>query len=182
MKPIEVLKEEHKAIKLMLTVIESICTRLESRVSVPPEHIEKILDFLKQFADKCHHHKEEEILFPEMEKAGIPKEGGPLGVMLQEHQIGRKYIRNMSEAFERYKNDVKETSGIIENGRAYAALLSQHINKEDNILYPMAERALPESVMDSMTGEFEKVEEEIIGKGKHEQYHRLIKELKDIYL
>lgn len=82
MKPTEQLKEEHKAIKLMLKVLEAMCRRLENKENIPKEHFEKVLEFIKVFADKCHHGKEEDLLFPAMEKAGIPREGGPLNVML----------------------------------------------------------------------------------------------------
>lgn len=182
MHPTDTLKEEHVAIKSMLEIIDGICSRLERKEKIPPVHLDRILDFLRTFADKCHHHKEEQILFPEMENAGIPGQGGPIGVMLYEHTVGREHVRGISEAVERYKNDAGDTEDLIANGRAYVALLSQHIFKEDNILYPMAERVLPEDVMDAMNEAFGRVEEDLVGAGKHEDYHRLLKELRTIYL
>ena len=73
----------------MLKILDKVCARLESKEKVDPEHLEPIVEFFRVFADKCHHGKEEDLLFPEMEKAGVPKEMGPIGVMLAEHQQGR---------------------------------------------------------------------------------------------
>jgi len=182
MGPIDNLKEDHTAIKSMLEIIDSICAHLERKEEIPPEHLDGILDFLRTFADNCHHHKEEQILFPEMEKAGIPREGGPTGVMLHEHTVGREHVKGISEGLARYKDDPTDAKELIANSRAYVALLSQHIFKEDNILYPMAERMLPDRVMDSMNDAFMRIEGEWIGSGKDEEYRRLLKKLRTIYL
>ncbi len=66
------------------------------------------------FADQCHHGKEEDLLFPAMEAAGIPRESGPIGVMLEEHNIGRQYVRGMAEAVSGYR------AGETQAGRAFA--------------------------------------------------------------
>jgi hemerythrin-like domain-containing protein len=73
-KPTEELKKEHEAIKLMIRIMGSVSDRLESGKKVDPKHLDSILEFIKVFADKCHHAKEEDLLFPAMEKAGIPLE------------------------------------------------------------------------------------------------------------
>jgi hemerythrin-like domain-containing protein len=103
MRPTEQLKQEHQAIKLMLKILEEVCRRLESGTDANPEHLEKMVDFIRVFADRCHHGKEEVLLFPAMEQAGVPKEGGPIGVMLREHQMGRDYVQGMSDAADGYK-------------------------------------------------------------------------------
>jgi len=182
MGPTENLKEDHVSIKSMLEIIDGICTRLERKGKVAPEHLDGILDFLKTFADKCHHHKEEHILFPEMEKAGIPGHGGPIGVMLHEHSVGREHVKGISEGLARYRRDPNDAKELITNSRAYVALLSQHIFKEDNILYPMAERMLPDHVMASMSDAFTRIEDDCVGGAKHDEYRRLLKELRTIYL
>jgi hemerythrin-like domain-containing protein len=183
MKPTEQLKEEHQAIKLMLRISERVCEKLESGEEVNPEHLEQMIEFIKVFADKCHHGKEEDLLFTAMEEVGIPKEGGPIGVMLTEHDMGRGYVRGMSEAVTRYKaGDRKALSGIVGNARNYIALLTQHIDKEDNILYPMADKHLSEDKQKALLEEFERVERERIGAGKHEEFHDLLNHLQEVYL
>jgi len=183
MKPTEQLKEEHKAIKLMLRIAEKVNEKLEAGEEVNPEHLEQIVEFIRVFADKCHHGKEEDLLFVAMEEAGIPKEGGPIGVMLAEHDMGRGYVRGLSQAVARYKaGDRGVSPAIIENARNYVALLSQHIDKEDNILYPMADMHLSEDQQEELLEGFEKVEREKIGPGRHEEFHKLLDHLQEVYL
>lgn len=85
MKPTDSLKEEYGAIKLMLHVIGAICSRLQSGKEVELSDLDRIVEFIRVFADSCHHGKEEELLFPAMAESGIPVEGCPIGVMLAEH-------------------------------------------------------------------------------------------------
>lgn len=183
MKPTEQLKAEHEGIKIMLKILDKICVSLEAGRKLNIEHFDKILDFLKIFVDKCHHGKEEDLLFPAMEEAGVPREGGPIGVMLMEHNQGRSYIKGMSQAFDTYKKgDTKVLSAIVENGKSYITLLIQHIDKEDNILFPMADKVLTKNKQEELVEEFEKLEVERIGLGKHEEFHKLLHQLKEIYL
>lgn len=179
----EQLKDEHKGITLMLQILDRICDLLDADEAVEIVHLEKIVEFLKVFADKCHHAKEEELLFPAMEKAGIPKEGGPIGVMLQEHEIGREYVKGFAEAVYDYKSSKTGTSQkIVKNARNYITLLSQHISKEDTVLYPLADVHIPKRVQDELLEQFDKIEIERIGSVKHEEFHELLKRLKSIYL
>ncbi|MEW6062947.1 MAG: hemerythrin domain-containing protein [Nanoarchaeota archaeon] len=180
---IEQLKKEHEAIKLMLKIFGKICDRFEAGKKVSSKHLEQILEFIRVFADKCHHSKEEYILFPEMVKAGIPKEGGPIAVMLMEHDTGRSYVKNIAEAVVKYKKgDSKSSDKIVENARNYIALLTEHIEKEDNILYMMADMHIPEKKQKELLEKFEEIENKRIGHGKHEEFHKMLKDLKKIYL
>ena len=183
MTPAEQLKEEHQGILLMLRILEKVAAKLEAREKVDVKHLERIVEFFRVFADKCHHGKEEDLLFPAMERAGVPKERGPIGVMLAEHQQGRGYIRGMGEAMDRQKKkDPKALADYAENARKYIALLTQHINKEDNVLFPMGERVLSKETQRDLVEGFEKIEVERIGEGTHEEFHKLLHQLRDVYL
>jgi len=183
MRPTEELKTEHKAIKRMLRILQGVCARLESGEPVDTGHLEQIVEFIQVFADRCHHGKEEDLLFVAMEQAGIPRQGGPIGVMLAEHTTGRGYVKGMGEAIAAYKaGDGSAASTIAENARGYITLLTQHIDKEDNILYPMADRALTETTQQELSEAFEVVERERIGPGRHERFHELLRELDRVYL
>jgi hemerythrin-like domain-containing protein len=179
----EQLKAEHGAIKLVLRIIEKMCERLKSGDDVQPEHLEQVLEFLKVFADKCHHTKEEELLFPALEKIGVPREEGPIGVMLAEHNKARQYVKGMGEGIARYKaGGGRAAAKIVENGMAYIRILTAHIDKEDNVLYPIADARLPKSVQDELLARFDKVETQKIGDGKHEEFHRMLENLEKVYL
>lgn len=89
MSPIEKLMDEHKNILTGLDILEQNADLLEEGKKIDPEFFTKIIDFIRNYADKYHHAKEETILFVKLEKAGFPIEGGPVGVMLEEHDQGR---------------------------------------------------------------------------------------------
>lgn len=182
MKATEQLMEEHRAIEAMLDILESVCLKLEAGEAVDVEHLERILEFFRIFADQCHHGKEEDLLFPAMEKAGIPREGGPIGVMLIEHTHGREYVKGMSVAVASYKaGEANAASAFIANARGYLTLLRQHISKEDNILYRMADMHLSAKKQEELLEQFDQVERERIGPGKHEEFHKLLEHLGAIY-
>jgi len=183
MKPTQELSQEHEAILLMITVLEKMAEKLGANETVDTTHLKKAVDFIKIFADKCHHGKEEDLLFPAMEKAGIPRTGGPLGVMLRDHVEGRGYVTAMSEALPGLtKGDRQAAARFAENARNYGALLTQHIFKEDHILYPMADARLTAAQQSELAACFADVEENVIGHGQHEEFHRLLKELESAYL
>ncbi len=179
----EQLKTEHKAIKLMLRIIEKMCERLKSGDGVEPERLEQVLEFLKVFADRCHHAKEEELLFPALEKVGVPREEGPIGVMLAEHNKAREHVKGIGEGIARYKaGERRAAAKIVENGRAYVRILAAHIDKEDNVLYPVADARLPKNIQDELVAKFDQVETERIRPGKHEEFHKMLENLKKVYL
>ncbi len=176
------LKDEHGGIKVMLAILGKVCDRLEAGQRVEQKHIEEILEFLKVFVDKCHHAKEEDLLFPAMEKAGIPRERGPIGMMLLEHQAGRDFIGGMTlAAAAMAKAEAGAARRFAANARSYTELLLQHIEKEDQVLYPMAEARLPADADTQLAAGFEKVEEERVGHGRHEAFHRMMDRLKGVY-
>jgi hemerythrin-like domain-containing protein len=182
MKPIEDLVQEHMAIKVMLSIMSKIAENIRNEKSVDTNDIESIVDFLKTFADKCHHGKEENALFPALVESGIPKEGGPIGVMLHEHIIGREYIKEISTKTEQFKSGNSQTLQLIADSLlSYINLLQTHIQKEENILFPMAEKVLTTQKQNEIFEHFERIEEEVVGHGIHEQYHELLNKLKSKY-
>jgi hemerythrin-like domain-containing protein len=125
--------------------------------------------FLKIFADKCHHGKEENYLFTDLVKQGMAKEGGPVGVMLREHQQGREYIALMSKSLESKDFAVFKAAAVN-----YRDLLISHINKENNVLFAMADKILDEARQDELFKNFEEHEESVVGHGVHEKLHAMI--------
>lgn len=183
MKATEQLIEEHKAIKLGLSILGSIGKRIEAGEEVDKADIGSLLEFFKIFTDKCHHGKEEDILFGAMESIGLLRESGPIALMLKEHKTGRSYLVNMNEAFERYRsNGSTDFAPFVKDAKKYVLLLTQHIDKENRILYPMIEAHLSEKGRHKLTEQFKSLEEESIGLSRHEELYKLINHLKDKYL
>ena len=114
----------------------------------------KIIDFIRNYADKFHHAKEEDILFKEFNKCA--EEGlvhcNPIKQMLFEHDEGRKSVK-MIESGMNEKNKNK----LIKGAKNYIQLIREHISKEDNILYPMADETLSEKVQKTMLEKFKKI-------------------------
>ncbi|HNT13113.1 MAG TPA: hemerythrin domain-containing protein [Spirochaetota bacterium] len=183
MTPTDILREEHELILAMLDVMSAVCTRMEKSETIEVTSLDQIIDFIRTFADKCHHAKEENVLFPALEAAGFPREGGPVGVMLQEHAMGREFVKNMATARDGISRGSDAAGNdFTQNARGYVELLTNHIHKENNILFVMAEQRLTPDEVKRVGREFELIEREEIGEGVHERYHSLLHELCDMYL
>jgi hemerythrin-like domain-containing protein len=182
MKATQQLRDEHEGVKIMLSILGQVCQQAETTGKLDTEHFEGILEFLKVFVDKCHHGKEEELLFPALVAVGVP-EDGPIAVMLHEHEMGRNYVRAMSTGFAGYMTgDNSSSKYVLQNAHGYISLLRDHIEKENNVLFVMADSLLPEKRQNELFEGFEKIEEDRIGVGKHEEFHGLLKKLSGIYL
>lgn len=182
-KPTEQLKEEHSGIKLMLQILSKICEQSNSAGALPCTELEQILEFFTVFVDRCHHGKEEDLLFPALEIAGIERDGGPIGILIGEHARGRAYVKAMQECAASSNADAqKNLAGIISNGRNYITLLYQHMEKEDSVLYPIADKLLAQAQQEMLSAGFDEIELNRIGPGKHEAFHGLLNRLKNKYL
>ena len=175
----EDLINEHEGILFGLKILKRMAERLVGNTNIEIQDYYEIVNFLKLFADKCHHGKEEGFLFPAMEKAGIPKENGPIGQMLYEHTIGRKYIAEMSGAMT--ENNI-ERKVFIEYSEKYVELLRSHIEKENTVLFPMGDKKIPESEQQKLIESFETFEEEVMGIGTHEKLHKTLNTFEAKYL
>jgi hemerythrin-like domain-containing protein len=180
---VETLKKEHAAIEIMLNILDTICNKLRAGEKIDPEHLDRIVEFFRGFADRCHHGKEEEIFFPALEMAGIPKEGGPIGVMLGEHDRMRGLLHGLAETVDRYRaGEEKADEGIVLYATDYAGTLRSHIEKENKVLFKMAEMHLSPEEEQELAGRFESLEAEKIGAVTHEKLHALLDRLEEIYL
>ena len=176
-KATEVLSDEHRVIERVLAVVEKLAT---APVEGSLDSWKKALDFFSHFADQCHHLKEEKILFPAMEEHGIPRDGGPIGMMLTEHEEGRGYVRTMMAALTlaEARNEAAKDS-LLNNARAYLRLLREHIQKEDEILFRIADDVIPVDEQKELLRSFEKHEAQEMGTGVHEKYLKITQELED---
>jgi hemerythrin-like domain-containing protein len=174
-KPTDVLSDEHRVIERVLNAFQRLTTL---PVNESLDQWRKALEFFRHFADECHHHKEENLLFPALEEHGIPREGGPTGMMLTEHEEGRGHVRSMSDAVEQVANGNGAASELLlSHARAYMSLLREHIQKEDDILFRMADEVIPEDEQKRILKDFEQHEAEEIGAGAHEKYLEIAREL-----
>jgi hemerythrin-like domain-containing protein len=167
MLPTDILSSEHRVIEQVIAVLEEASRRLEAGRTVRPGVFVDAAEFLREFADGYHHAKEEGVLFEAMGRNGMPIDGGPIGVMLHEHDRARELTARLREASQRLAaGDRDAMTDVVDNALAYADLLTQHIYKEDNILFPMAAQWLVPQDQDTMLGEFERVERDRAGRAR----------------
>lgn len=176
--PSTVLREEHQVILRVLDVLRVLVERSESGRGFEFDSLRKCVEFFRLFADACHHAKEEDLLFPVLESRGIPKENGPIGVMLYEHTVARKLTRQMGEAAEAVAGgEASAAAQFCMVARQYIDLLSQHIHKEDNILFTMGDRVMQDTDQKSLCAQFCEVGCRSFGGKKREELARLADEL-----
>jgi hemerythrin-like domain-containing protein len=169
MKATETLMEEHRVIERVLGALEIGVQRLEAK-QLRPGFFVDAAEFIKGFADGCHHKKEEGVLFPAMLAHGVRDQGGPIGVMMAEHNQGRTFTAAMRKAAQDLEaGDESARAVITQNAQGYITLLRQHITKEDTVLFPMADRVVPAISQDKIAENFERIEHEETGAGVHEE-------------
>jgi len=184
MNAIKELKHEHQAIKTTLSILDKVTQKISVTHEIGAmEHLALLVEFFQVFVDKCHHGKEEDLLFPALMELGVSKNGGPIGVMLAEHEQGRKFVRELKKGVDQIKRkDPAAIDIIIQSANNYIVLLKNHIEKEETVLFALADQHLSKEKQDQLYKGFENIEQEKIGIGKHEEFHSLLDQLSLIYL
>jgi hemerythrin-like domain-containing protein len=152
-----VLVDEHRLILRMIALLEknAPCTAVGG-YSNWQFYLDGV-DFIRSYADRFHHAKEEDVLFAALVQNGMPQENSPVAAMLMEHDQGRAYVLGMETAVREAMDGLAgRESAVAENALAYAALLRDHIAKEDDILYPLAERVIPETMRGAIVKGYER--------------------------
>ncbi len=171
MKAMEVLKEEHQVIRRIVIALGKATHALEQGESVRPAFFLEVTEFIRAFADGCHHHKEEEVLFPALEANPTPTQRDLLVTMRSEHVRARLYTRALREAARRLgRGDESARNQVINSAQVYVRLLWSHMEKEDGVAFPMAEQILSPDQQTQMTELFEHWKEEETTSGFRDKY------------
>lgn len=181
MKATEILVHEHQVISQALAVLDAVALRLAAGEHVPPDTLESLTDFFAQFADGCHHAKEEGILFPAL-KVGGAGDAGPMAQLLAEHEEGRRLVGRLKRDLRLVGRDPAARERFVNAARAYVALLEQHIAMENEVFFPDAETLLTEEGDRAITAAFDRHEALEMGPGVHERFHRMLDDLTKRYL
>ena len=148
----DALVQEHRLIKRMLDLLEHNAQLTAVGAYRNYRFYLDGIDFIRNYADRFHHAKEEDVLFEALVTNGMPREHSPVAAMLMEHDRGRAFVKAMEEAVRQALDGIPGRDAVISaNALAYVALLREHIDKEDGILYPLAERVIPEHLRDGIT-------------------------------
>ena len=169
----QVMINEHKLILRMITLVEQNTALLEEGKFRNWQFYLDAVDFIRNYADRFHHAKEEDVLFVELIKNGMPEKQSPIEAMHMEHDEGRAHVRAMEEAAQKaISGEAGQAKSVAEHAKGYAKLLRGHIEKEDDILYPLAERILPEEVRKRMLSAYTTAEQQT--PGLEEKYQQLV--------
>lgn len=174
----DALRTEHETILKMLNAIEEVAWRLDRGDSVAPEMLFEFVDFFRLFTDRCHHGKEEDLLFPLLASKGVPQHGGCIGAMLAEHEESRKLMTEMSMAAQGYAGaDPNAAARWAVAARRYADLLGRHIDKENKVMFALADRLLSEAEQIGLAAQFQAAEPEKIGAGERDRLDHCVARL-----
>jgi hemerythrin-like domain-containing protein len=153
------LREEHQLILRVLDCFERAIAHSRKSGQATAEVYAPFVEFFRGFADKCHHCKEEDRLFPQLVSQGIPREGGPIGCMLREHKMGRAHIKVIGDSIDAADSgDENAMQRIFYQGDAYIELLRNHIAKEDGVLFEMADQVVQGTELTQLTDAYAEAE------------------------
>lgn len=172
------LEDDHVHILRLIRVMDQITGTDDPDVN----HLETIVNLIRNFADGLHHAKEENIFFPFIAAKGFSLTQGPVAVMLHEHVLGRDFVKGIAENISLYKNGNKQAlNDIYRNMSDYSELLQSHIGKENNILFRMADRVLSEADNNDLVKKFEEAEKDHSPVESPEHYIKEIENLASFY-
>lgn len=176
MNAIDLMVEEHKIIKRMLVVVRKFTIKVLNNEEVDYNDFNSVIDFVRNYADKHHHSKEEVILFKKMSDVlGERIAKGPIMGMLVEHDLGRLFMVNLEAALGKFQSGDRDSRvDIIANAIAYTDLLNRHINKEDTAIYTFAQKSLSVEQLEEIDSQCFQVESEATEKGLQDKYIKLL--------
>lgn len=177
-KPSTVLRAEHETILCVIAVLQRLVDRSENGAGFERDAFGRCVEFFRSFADACHHAKEEDLLFPVLESRGIPRDGGPIGVMLEEHKLARGFTRDMGEALEAADRGEPDARVRFHAGaHQYIDLLTRHISKEDQVLFTMGDQVMTDEDQSNLCTRFCEVGCRSFGGKKRDELKRIAEEL-----
>lgn len=147
----QALVDEHRLILRMITLLERNAALTAAGGYSNWKFYLDGVDFIRNYADRFHHAKEEDVLFEALVKNGMPRENSPIAAMLMEHDQGRIFVMALeTAALEAQDGGTGREQRIANSALSYATLLREHISKEDEILYPLAERVIPDTMREGI--------------------------------
>ncbi len=179
--PNDVLREEHEAMELLLSALEGMAGALQRPGPYPRKDLEAATTVITEFGDKCHHAKEEKVLFPALAKAS-PQTGAEIARRLtSDHRAFRQIVGTMKAQIPKAEADAAARALLAKNLDTYVRLLRAHIAAENTELMPEVDRAIPPAEREAIAEAFERIEREEVGAGVHEKYRGMIHKLADTY-
>jgi len=156
------LEAEHRVIQKVIAVMAALRHDIADGHEVDVPALRSVVEFMQVFGDELHHGKEEEILFPALEAAGVPVKGCPIGTLRAEHVKGREMIASLGVALDEHARGETAARELI------AGMLDElmefyprHIWKEDYLAFPMSDKILTDNVKAEVTERYQAVDDRL---------------------
>lgn len=179
------LRSEHVGVTRMLRIMGRMAERAADRMAAAEKpdtaNIDEVVDFLRVFVDKCHHGKEEELLFPAVRDAGMTSTESVIVELMEEHVQGREIVARIIAAKQIAETGEPDTTDLIDALTRFRELLHEHINREERDCFAAADSELPPEVQQRLEEGYERIERDVIGEGRHEAFHALLDRLEIEY-
>jgi hemerythrin-like domain-containing protein len=176
------LRSEHGGVARMLGIMDAMAARVRQGEHVDLDDLAQVIEFLRVFVDKCHHTKEEELLFPVFSAANMASPEPIVDILLEEHARGRATVARIQAALRGLElSDEAARAELADALTWYTALLRAHIEREEGYCFDVADRELPAAVQDELEEGYERIEREVVGGGVHAAFHALLGRLGEKY-
>ena len=175
MQPIAPLMIEHRLIERMIHLLSEEVTFIEERAELRVGFIEKAMDFIKTYADRTHHGKEEDILFRDLQEKELSLEDEKqMQELIEEHKLGRRLVGNVLKATERYKTEGQGrlVANIRDEIKAIVEFYPPHIEKEDKVFFPASMQYFSKAAQQAMLSECWEFDQKMI----HEKYRSVVEQ------
>lgn len=176
------LRSEHIGVVRMLNIMDAMARRARAGEALDDGDLTDTIEFLRVFVDKCHHAKEEQLLFPAVRAAKLTSVEPAIAVLLEDHVRGRQEVASIELGTQRLAKGADGAGGeLADRLSSYTLLLHDHIQREERDCFGAADRELPASVKDDLAEGYERIEREVVGEGVHERFHALLDRLAQKY-
>lgn len=172
MMPVGPLMIEHRLIERMIKIMQANLKNISKEGKVDSSFVDTAIDFIRIYADRCHHGKEEDILFRNLAKKKISDEHNRImNELIEEHKMGRKNVKNLVEAKEKYAHgDNGALKEIVLNMETLVKFYPKHIEKEDKHFFLPCMNYFTDAEKDAMLNEMREFDRKMI----HEKYEKVV--------
>jgi hemerythrin-like domain-containing protein len=183
MKPTDNLIIEHREISELLNIMSIIAENIKSKDVFYPNDVEEIINYLIIILDKSHQGKEDGVLYPELILSGIPKETAPLSIINYEHNLAKHYLNDINSCVVNCKIGNDFSGELLADSLTnYVIVIQNHIQREEEIVFPLANEVLSDEKQNEISQKFEDIEQKNMAHNFADHFNKLLNKLHNKYL
>ncbi len=176
------LRSEHVGVGRMLGIMDAMARRAKEGEKPDLGDLAQVIEFLRVFVDRCHHAKEEDLLFPAMRAADLVSAEPTIEILLDDHVQGRATVARIAAATQAIgEGSESAVQELADSFSDYTRLLHAHIRREENDCFNVADRELSSFAQQELAEGYDRIERDVVGEGVHESFHALLDRLSEAY-